>query len=192
MRETGASNHRKNLHELAGNHADSLILLFMSTIRQLYGKHSIAIATLRLSIGGQMLAFTNKRSHLSWPFLLFPFLTQFCHRHLLLSAKLFARLMFCLHGSLRDTFASAFGCVTAAFNFLERTNHFMQMLLNMPRRGSRSAAFSGNSMRGALAVEYAFCMLIIAVMMSGVQELFWEMAQGIVDNFNDWVSKPYP
>lgn len=47
-------------------------------------------------------------------------------------------------------------------------------------------------MRGALAVEYAFCMLLVAVFMAGVQTLFWEMAQEIVDNFMSWVSKTYP
>jgi Flp pilus assembly pilin Flp len=45
---------------------------------------------------------------------------------------------------------------------------------------------------GALAVEYGLCIVIAGVMMIGVQELFWEMAQNILDNFMNWISKPYP
>ncbi len=45
---------------------------------------------------------------------------------------------------------------------------------------------------GALAVEYGLCIVIAGVMMIGVQELFWEMAQNILDNFMSWISKPYP
>lgn len=45
---------------------------------------------------------------------------------------------------------------------------------------------------GALAVEYGLCIMIAGVMMIGVQELFWEMAQNILENFMSWISKPYP
>lgn len=57
---------------------------------------------------------------------------------------------------------------------------------------SDTDAPSGTGMRGALAVEYAFCMLIIAVMMAGVQELFWEMSGDILGNFVEWISQTYP
>lgn len=41
-------------------------------------------------------------------------------------------------------------------------------------------------------MEYGLCIVIAGVMMIGVQELFWEMAQNILDNFMNWISKPYP
>ncbi len=53
------------------------------------------------------------------------------------------------------------------------------------------AAECGSSL-GALAVEYGLCMLIAALMMVGIQDLFWDMSKEVLDTFMSWISKPYP
>jgi len=141
--------------------------------------------------GGQMPAFAHRSSLLQRFLLLFSPLPLIRLAKILLEFRVDVRITSTLH---RSSFAR-FGCAVRRTVATTIQTRFQRLALNsflLLQRLSRSAAFSGSGMRGALAVEYAFCMLIIAVMMSGVQELFWDMAQGIVNNFNDWVSKPYP
>ena len=51
----------------------------------------------------------------------------------------------------------------------------------------RMAILKTGGMRGAVAVEYALCMLIAAWIMIGVQMLFENMSYDILNNFAQWV-----
>jgi len=60
-----------------------------------------------------------------------------------------------------------------------------------PKRG-RGAQALGHPAHGGVSVEYALCMLLAALMLQGVFQLFSVMSLNIVRNFMDWITRPYP
>lgn len=60
-------------------------------------------------------------------------------------------------------------------------------------RGASPDKRPGRSERGAVTVEYALVMLIAAGILYGVEkDIFQPMAKDILNNFMDFISKPYP
>ena len=65
----------------------------------------------------------------------------------------------------------------------------MKRLLSKSKRLCSNCPLSENGERGAVAVEYAFGMLLAAFLMMGVEVMFRRMAIDVINFFKDLVTQ---
>lgn len=83
---------------------------------------------------------------------------------------------------IRGLYTFLQGCLKSLSDHRFRIQQYYEQRCAVARPGER----------GALAVEYAFCMILAAFMTAGVLELFSDMSVDILEQFMTWISKPYP
>ncbi len=60
------------------------------------------------------------------------------------------------------------------------------------RERGQSYSIAPSGQYGAVTIEYAFCMILAGIMLSGVFSLFSTMSFDILRSFMEWIASPYP